>query len=675
MFSNGEEQNLTHAPSATSDDLPSKGHNSDHTQPISEGNNSPLAATSTPMRHHKYSPLLDYISGTEKTSRDDIFLTELSIDEDDDFLLKYIENTPPSSSECEPSAELDPLDLGDNISDPTPETSLNGDESDNVLVREFIPEQTHTGLNQNAAPTHTANTTYLPQDTNSNEQCLNTEDTGTQAEDNGTQTEDNGTQAEDTGTQAEDTTSVELASIEQVKVNTTGKTHLQPKDHVDFRKWIDRMHGPKDGLVQMFMRQETSWESDPFLVKKLREQVVHLRKYIDGEDFAQLYPGCKGKIVLEAHSFPPEVAGIFMRDKVELRLLPNSAVHNSDVPILMPPKQPSLKDASPKSSPQVSTSSQTARTASTPASKQMQHVQTVGAKHHQGTITPPSPATKAINSDKVNARPLAPTNGQAKAINGGNSSIGQIHVDLWEDPEFQNRHTRHLPHKYTMVALVAIFLFSAIGILYGLGDDRDSNIPVLPRTIQADQVSTYALPSPLYANITLRPDLHVFAFIPVFDSRNNQREFFVLFAAKENRRLLVFAPQDKSQVLQGIELQRDPDNPEQTHMKPVWSRDLFDAQTQPQARTYTGLLEKLQRQPNGPLEIQLPDGNYNLNKLREFTREGIRFPLDSMLLTVGKRPPAPPSHPRKTILSLSLVLAIISAGLFFVVLKLSNQPF
>lgn len=227
---------------------------------------------------------------------------------------------------------------------------------------------------------------------------------------------------------------------------------------------------------------------------------------------------------------------------------------------------------------------------------------------------------------------------------------------------------------YALVAVVAMFVLSMMGVLYGLSDSAPAYTGP-PKGVMTTHVSSKLLPKASYATLSVTPDRRTFVLIPVIDNRSGAREIYVLFAAKENRKLLVFAPQMQSQVLRAIKEKKAPFSSDAGSLTPVWSQDLSGNHPKPRPRIYIGSLESLQLYPGGPLELVLPDGHRNINKIPGYQRQGVQFPMDSMILKVGQRPQPPNSPYRSMILMFSLFMAFVSGGLFLGLRNRMQQPF
>jgi len=189
------------------------------------------------------------------------------------------------------------------------------------------------------------------------------------------------------------------------------------------------------------------------------------------------------------------------------------------------------------------------------------------------------------------------------------------------------------------------------------------------RVLNPDQISAVTQPRVSYARLTLKPDRATFALIPVQDRKSGLTEVFVLFASRENRRLLVYAPQSQSQLLSRLKRRADSDQ-----VTPVWQPDLRGQAKDPSPRTYTGTLERLQRRKGGPLELVLPDEHRNINKIPGFARAGVQFPMDSMILLVGQKPKPPPQH-HTTILWMALLSALLSGAAFLTLHRRQQRAF
>lgn len=441
----------------------------------------------------------------------------------------------------------------------------------------------------------------------------------------------------------------------------------------------ERVHGPHNGWVRMFLGQREEWESDPFLVKKLMQRVTGLQKFIQGADFERLYPHCRGKIVLEAYSFPPEIAHRLVQEGVELRLLPKQE-HVEETPKAQTPLPSAITAGPQPSAPAVvismdATSSGSFAEKAKPAS--------LSAKAPLGSRTTPP---VAIGHTTVPISPrlvqdLAQTTqenlGLTIKIPMDAPVPGQspTPIALWEEQE-ESKHaessTRWTP---ALVVVSALFVLSLLGILYGLAGPSTTSLSTPPKGVILEQISSHHQPTASYVTVSLTPDRATFMLIPVVDNPSGAKELYVLFAAKENRRLLVLANQRDSQILQDIKEEQNPSSPNQGPLTPIWSKDLQGTAERPEQRTYTGSLEKLQRYADGPLELSLPDGNRNINRILGYRRQGVQFPMDSMILKVNQRPQPPTQPHRNWVLLVSMLLALVSAGLFLGLQRQLQQPF
>lgn len=445
------------------------------------------------------------------------------------------------------------------------------------------------------------------------------------------------------------------------------------------RTQADRIQGPHNGLLRMFVEQREDWESDPFLVKHLMERIAGLQGFIDSEDFARLYPYCQGRIVLEAHSFPPEIANRLVQEGIELRLLPKiTAPENSDDKSTLAKPAPALSIA-PSAKPTVPKAQPVAVPApvSTPVPKP-------APRTAPTTVPNPVPAPASVGGAVMAARPPATTPSSPPpsyntGIQGPVDAPVPGHtptpVALWDDYDDNIMSTSSGSSGVGMWIVIGLFVLSMVGVVYGMSGSTGEPVKSFPSRVITSQVSANSLPAASYATATLTPDRATFVLIPVVDNESGQREVYVLFAAKENRRVLVFAPYQQSQVLERIKESRDPEGINQGQMKPIWTKDLRGPYAKPRSRTYIGSLEKLQRYPGGPLELSLPDGNRNINKIPGYRQYGVKFPMDSMILRVGQRPKPPTNPYRSVVLMLSLLLALISAGSYMGLRNRAQQPF
>ncbi|TNE51248.1 MAG: hypothetical protein EP343_03930 [Deltaproteobacteria bacterium] len=447
------------------------------------------------------------------------------------------------------------------------------------------------------------------------------------------------------------------------------------------RAKADRIQGPHNGLLRMFVEQRADWESDPFLVKNLMERISALQTFIESDDFARLYPYCQGRIVLEAHSFPPEIANRLVQEGIELRLLPKiTEPENSDHKITLANPAPALSIA-----PSASPTKPKAQPVSvpTPAPKVAPRPVPTPLPVSSSPDTTPSAVPAAMGGAVMTARtvpsPTTPPPSYSANLQGPVDAPVPGHtptpVALWDDYDDNVLNSSSTGSSVGMWLVIGLFVLSLVGIVYGMGGNSSEPKTTFPSRVITSQVSANSLPAASYVTATVTPDRATFVLIPVVDNESGQRDVYVLFAAKENRRVLVFAPYQQSQVLDRIKETRDPEGINQGQMTPIWSKDLRGSAPNPRSRNYMGSLEKLQRYPGGPLELVLPDGHRNINKIPGYRQHGVQFPMDSMILRVGERPKPPTNPYRSVVLVLSLLLALVSAGSYMGLRNRMQQPF
>lgn len=478
-------------------------------------------------------------------------------------------------------------------------------------------------------------------------------------------------------------TALRIASINEDLKQTIKETDPQPlapaavEEEEPPLSLVNRVQGPRDGVVSLFLTQHQEWDADPFLLKSLQKKVKRLRGFVESESFRRLYPGCKAKIIVESRALPREVVKQMLQEKIELRLLPRSAsqppsVVSAPPPTPAPVSQPQpLRQAQPASQPAV------AQATKAPVAP---------------SVPPPAPQrSTSPNRGKPSAAqaPALPSQGALRQKSNGANGHTQLsaattiptpptpvidHVLVPKGPspmpilnDIDDYEPATLsPHRAFSagsVFSVLLLLLALAGMAYSLkGMDQAANKQRNRlNTVPVQSVSAKEQPKQSYVQVSLRPDRATFALIPVVDRKTGSTEVFVLFAARENRRLLIYAPQDRSQILQRLIQRPNPNDPSADRIVPVWQPDLRKLNSTPALRTYTGTLERLQRRKHGPLELVLPDENRNVNKIRGFIQAGIRFPMDSMVLLVGQTP-KPPSDRHSTLFVLSLIIALAAGG-------------
>jgi serine/threonine protein kinase len=453
---------------------------------------------------------------------------------------------------------------------------------------------------------------------------------------------------------------------------------------------VDRIQGPRNGVLSLFLTQRDGWDSEPAGLEELRETIHKLNEFGRSDSFRALYPGCRGKVVLEAFAFPRHVVDYLTREEVELRVLPRP----SSPPTPAPAKSGN-KPQAPKQ--QTSGASHKAKKTQQPA-KQTAPAGQKAPVRQNGTHAKKSPTNGATRSavsasagqsglqkstPKKESTPPPPKVHVAKEATPASSSAASAlpnvptPVAVWEQIDDYEPVTLPSNQLFSpgMLFVGLVFLLSLFGLGYGMFGMSDSPNPHAQlRVVRVENVSAAQQPKASYVQVSLRPDRSTFTIVPIQNRQTGKTEVFVLFASRENRRLLVYAPQAQSQILQQLREKMDPNQPGETKTIPVWSPDLRKPGNVPDLRSYVGTLEQLQRRKNGPLELVLPDENRNINKIRGFVRAGIQFPLDSMVLLVGQKPKLPENH-RSTVIWLSLLMAVMAGGIFFSVNQRNQRAF
>jgi hypothetical protein len=213
-----------------------------------------------------------------------------------------------------------------------------------------------------------------------------------------------------------------------------------------------------------------------------------------------------------------------------------------------------------------------------------------------------------------------------------------------------------------MVSGGVLLLFGLLWLGYALFGSSGTPKDRSPQVMDASQVSNQTISSLRIAQIAVRPDRMTFAVIPVQDPKTQKIEYYTLFADRKNRQLLILAPAQASQILkEWKDVVTNPDEPDRTTRLPVWQDDVQDPNNVPTARTYTGLLKTLRLRPSGPLELELPGENVNVNKISALQKLGVSFPDHSMVLRVGEDFPPPPS----VVIPVTLSLLLAAVGVFF----------
>lgn len=385
---------------------------------------------------------------------------------------------------------------------------------------------------------------------------------------------------------------------------------------------IDRIHGPQDGVVELIIVLQQDWESDPFVVKTLRDKVALYQEYLMGVQFRSAFANCRGVIVLETRFFPPEeIQRILAKEGVEIRI--SSDISESSAPAVVYP------------------SGETAGRA--PA--------TSGQAASRQPIAPVSPQVQPI--------PLVASVSQPGAL------------EPWEvDDEVEDivatRTTTSSVGVYASLGLLGVFVVVVLYALVGLMSTPPESSP---RSIGPQEVTAQNFPPESHATISVRPDRNAFVVVPIQDRAGKEQiKYHILFGVKDSTKLLVFATFADSQIPVRVEYKASPSDPENKEPVMVWGENLDSLP----ARAYTGRLERLKRYDSGPLELKLPGGNQDINQL--YKRLNRNFPMDSMLLVVGEKP-TPPRGPHGIIFLVGLLGCVIAGGVFVYQKKQSQRSF
>lgn len=442
-------------------------------------------------------------------------------------------------------------------------------------------------------------------------------------------------------------------------------------------KKVDRIQGPRDGRVEFFLVQSEDWDAEPLRFKELQDLVTALKTFVQGETFEDLYPGCRAKIILESFVFPKEVVELMMREDVELRIVPKAVQSAQSVQSQPQHSKPSTpkpsvhtplpieqeKGRAPTKVPKKELPQSTIVSQETLSSNKVSavvQVQPSASKKASvisapSEVVPPVPSDVAMHSSDVLQAIHTPTP----------SEMWDMSYDALDTPT---------AHSFSLGvwALLGVVALAVLTFVYAFFNtpNAETHADMQLRITSPGQVSSTHLPRRSLRQISLRPDRSTFALVPIIDSSTGKQDIFVLFASRENRRLLVYAPLAMSHILVRMKRAKgaEPGDPPTV---PEWSNDLQGQGLRPKLRTYTGSLERLQLRKNGPLELVLPGENRNINAIPAFVQAGIRFPMDSMVLRVGEKPTIPQGQ-HSTWMWLSLLVAMVG-GTLGVSLHRSNQ--
>lgn len=412
---------------------------------------------------------------------------------------------------------------------------------------------------------------------------------------------------------------------------------------------IDRINGPHDGVVELVIVLQQDWESDPFLVKTLRDKVSFYQEYLVGTQFRSSFAGCRGVIVLETIFFPPEeVQRILAKEGVEIRIssnvTPTAPAPQPAAPVAPAAPQP-VAPAAPAPAPQ-------------PAAPAVRHSPSTATYGQPLAVQPSAPQPTEAPIAKAAPPPSTQVFGQAM-------SPQPESWELDDDDDYLPSGAAGGSSPIGYVWLALLLVTGGLG-LYGLFQMMSPPPDPSPRVVTPSAVSSKSQPKESLATLSVRPDRRAFAIVPIQDRAGKEQvKYHILFGVKESPRLLVFATFGKSQIPVRVEYKANPNDPETKEPKIVWGKNLHNIPT----RTFTGRLEHLQRYAGGPLELVLPGGNRDVNKL--FRTLNQSFPMDSMILVVGEKP-KPPANSGMVL----FLIGLLGAGVFgslFVVQKRSAQ--
>lgn len=460
---------------------------------------------------------------------------------------------------------------------------------------------------------------------------------------------------------------------------------------------IERIRGPHDGVVELILVQSADWESDPFLVKGLREKIAQYQAFLVGEEFHRNYANCRGSIVLETSHFPPEeIQQLLAKEGIEVRIAKSMSIPdgihqvretNGVIELVVEQmdawdtdpflvknlrdliaacrtwaQSDEFRDAYPKM-----TSVVIIDTIFAPPSEVQQLLMRSGAEIHIGgepliASTPTQPVASAqpkstapAPAQAVNQAP-APTPSKA-AVQTPEQPVVEAPVeapkapeqpmfvrrapepqneDAWDDDPYDVADVTPQGSGMSPVVLGAgiVCVLFVLGMLYSMfaggGAEQDT-----PQAVDASSVSANTLPRESWATVAVRPDPRTFTMIPIVDAKTGKQEIFFLFSTLESRKLLIFASKQDCKILAKMGHKIHPVTEEKS-LDPKWVSDLKGQHDKIQSRTYIGRLEKAQRREGGVVALVLPDGNRNINKV--YKQYGIQFSKDSMILVVGKKP-------------------------------------
>lgn len=455
---------------------------------------------------------------------------------------------------------------------------------------------------------------------------------------------------------------------------------------------IDRIRGPHDGLVELILIQPADWESDPFLVKNLREKIASYKTYLESEEFGRNYANCSGVIVLETSHFPPEElqqllsgAGVEVRitktapvpPGIELVLETNTgeielvlsqlADWESD-PFLVKNLRGKLSiyrdflgsDAFKEAHPNAK-GSIVLETVFAPPSEIREMLRGEGVSIRMAESGPAPQAAPAAPAPKpAQAAPAAPAAPKPapvptvaepepaqKVVPAASEEPKkpmfvqrkpEVDPDSWDDdpydvdPDLTPKGGKITPAVIGSGVVALLCLFGFLHFFLGLGTRP---VPTSPTMVPASAATAQGTPGEQFATVVVRPNPRTFVMIPIKSSTSGKQEYYFLFGVLDSKKVLVFAKQQDSKILKRIDMVKHSVTGEMSP-KPVWKDDLLKSPDKIEKRTFTGRLEHAQRRKNGPVELVLPDQNRNVNKL--YKRLGFKFPSDSVIMVVGEKP-------------------------------------
>ena len=401
---------------------------------------------------------------------------------------------------------------------------------------------------------------------------------------------------------------------------------------------IDRIQGPTNQYMELYIMQMKDWESDPMVVKKLRDRIKSYKNYIASDVFKKHYQTSGGRVIVEVrHTPPPEIMRILMKEKVEVQCLSpekgQSILYKPELDNPIPAKEPKKIDSNiPISAPP--------------------------GEGALGSMNQPNKGPIGTESMQTMSSPPAPSNPPLSVPD----PLDEYDDDM-DAGEFAGQQMSTPPGIFIAVGL---FVLSVFGVIYGLTATSTGPAPPTVER-QPSSVSAKTLPETSNAKVQITPVPDSFVWIPIQSHDSDKVKYHVLFAAKENRKLLIFAHYEQSGVVSNLKSLASKENPGQTSTVPVWSKDL--STNSPDKRTYQGALEKLQKREGGPLELLIGDEYQDVNRIPGY--KGPRYPNDSMVLIVGKVA-KPESEGNTFVLFSSIFMALVAGFIFFFIKQQQN---